>query len=354
MRVMGVGGLSRRRGGAAVPDDEGGRPPGGPAGWARAVVLLLALSLSAPPIAAAEKDLRGDLEQLLEWFGGRFDNYWQARTDEAEEVEEPHDRIHSIFAPMDLPQVGEHVFYVQQYSDGDPDRIYRQRLYTFAVNDEEKAIELVIYALPDASAARDAHLDPSKLAGLKRWDLQSYPGCEVYWQSKGDHFVGFTKPGACRVESRRSGRTLLISDDLYLSADEIWIQDRAVDSEGNWVYGHKGGIPHKLRRVSFFECWAAAPKGEGEDGETEWDLWRPIELHNQGGEFALDHDDGRETKYTLQLFQAVYSGENTVPVLELAIREAGKDQSIAYAWTEPRSARIGVNLRYLQAGCKRR
>ena len=56
----------------------------------------------------------------------------------------------------------------------------------------------------------------------------------------------------------------------------------------------------------------------------------------------------------MQLFQAVYSGENTVPVLELAIREEGKDKSVAYTWTDPDSGRIGINLRYLQVGCKRK
>ena len=72
-------------------------------------------------------------------------------------------------------------------------------------------------------------------------------------------YLGYTKEGACQVESKRSGRTLVISDDLRLDAKSIWIQDRAVDSEGNYVYGHKGGIPHKLQKVRPFTCWAAAP-----------------------------------------------------------------------------------------------
>ncbi len=45
------------------------------------------------------------------------------------EVEEPHSRIHSIFAPVDFPSLVEHVFYVEQFADGDPSQIYRQRLY---------------------------------------------------------------------------------------------------------------------------------------------------------------------------------------------------------------------------------
>ncbi|MEM7049266.1 MAG: chromophore lyase CpcT/CpeT [Acidobacteriota bacterium] len=334
-----------------------------PSAFVRRFALLVALLLMVPllmvpPAAAdhhAEADLDADLAQMMEWFTGEFDNFWQARTEKAEEVEEPHGRIHSIFAPVSWPELGEHVFYVQQYADGDPDKIYRQRLYSFRPNAEEKAIELVIYAPPDPAAVKDAHLDSSKLEGIEVSDLKSYPGCEVYWQRRDDHFVGFTKEGACRVVSSRSGRTLVISDDLKLTADEIWIQDRAVDAEGNYVYGHKGGVPHKLNKVRWFECWAAAPKGEAPkegEGKQEWDLWRPIRLHDQGGSKVLEPEDERPARYTVELFQATYSGENTVPVLELAVREEGQEKSIAYAWTEPASQRIGINLRTVQIGCK--
>ncbi|MEM7351758.1 MAG: chromophore lyase CpcT/CpeT [Acidobacteriota bacterium] len=322
------------------------------------VITILLISLGPTP-ASADAQLEGDLEQMMEWFTGRFDNYWQVRLEEGakEPVEHPHGRIHSIFAPIEMPSLGEHVFYVQQYSDGDPTKIYRQRLYRFGLHEAEQAVELVIYAPPDAKAVVDAHLDPTKLAGLGPDNLKSYPGCEVYWQRQGrgtedDHFIGFTKENACQVTSSRSGKTLIISDDLRLDAGQIWIQDRAVDTEGNWIYGNKAGIPHKLQKVRFFECYAAAPKGEKPDGTTDWNLWRPIEIHDQGGSYPLVPPEAAEAQYTIELFQAVYEGENTVPVLELAVREKGKEKSIAYAWADPKSERIGINLRSIQTGCK--
>ncbi len=323
----------------------------------RGLVALLALACCLP--VAADSHLEADLEQLNTWFAGRFDNYWQVRMEEDEPPEHPHGRIHSIFATVEMPELGEHVYYVQQYSDGDPSKIYRQRLYSFSANPEEDALELVIYAPPDAAAMVDAHLDPSKLAGIDAAELKSYEGCEVYWQRQNrggddDHFIGFTKEGACRVKSRRSERTLIISDDLRLDAGQIWIQDRAVDADGNWVYGNQAGVPHKLQRVRFFECWAAAPKPQPDDShaETEWDLWRPIEIHDQGGHYDFVPPGAEEGTYAMELFQAVYTGENSVPVLELAIREKGKEKSIAYAWADPSSERIGINLRTVQTGCK--
>jgi len=292
------------------------------------------------------------MAEMMAWFEGEFDNYWQARTEEEEEIEEPHGRIHSIFAPVHLRDLGSNVFYVEQYSDGDPTQIYRQRIYSFNVSQEEQAIVLTIYAPPDTAALVGTHKDKSKLRGLKVEDLKSYPGCEVYWKRDGDAFIGYTKPDACQVVSSRSGRTLVIADDLRLTKDEIWIQDRAEDTEGNYIYGHKGGVPHKLKKVRWFDCWAAAPK-EGPDGEEEWDLWRPIRLHDQGDRYELAHEDGRETEYVVELFQAVFEGSSSVPVLELAVREPGVDRSIAYAWASPDSKRIGVNLRKMQIGCTR-
>ncbi|MEM7583718.1 MAG: chromophore lyase CpcT/CpeT [Acidobacteriota bacterium] len=320
------------------------------------------MTFCAFPVTA-EESLEADLEQMLEWFTGRFDNHWQHRQQiSAEEpVEHPHGRIHSIFSRVEWPELSDAVFYVQQYADGDPAKIYRQRIYTFSIDAEEKAVVLTIYAMPDAKAVVDAHLDPSKLAGLTPGDLKSYPGCEVYWHRKGrgtddDHFIGFTKKDACQVVSSRSGKTLIISDDLRLDAQQIWIQDRATDSEGNWIYGNKAGIPHKLQRVRFFECWAAAPKEQTEAqkaaGEKpEWDLWRPIEIHDQGGSYEFVPPGAEEGQHSMELFQATYSGENSVPVLELAIRERDKEKSIAYAWADPSSNRIGINLRFLQTGC---
>jgi hypothetical protein len=40
-----------------------------------------------------------------------------------------------------------------------------------------------------------------------------------------------------------------------------------------------------------------------------------------------------------------------VPVMKLALYEAGKEQAFAYTWTEPESRKIGINLRWIQVGC---
>ena len=178
-----------------------------------AALLSLAIFLAAPSAAG---DLNYDLETMMEWFAGEFDNHQQHVDEiEAEEPpEQPHEWIHSIFHPVELPDFGDNVFYVEQYIEGDPTNIYRNRIYSFSINEEVEAIQLTIYSFKDHEAVIGAHLDETKLEGLTMDDVRTLPGCEVFWKKQADNFIGWMPDGACRVPSRRSGKIIVIDDDL--------------------------------------------------------------------------------------------------------------------------------------------
>ncbi len=301
---------------------------------------MMVLALAALPAFAGS--LEEDLELMTTWFAGRFDNHQQVWLEKGADTDPEliHERIHSIFAPVDLPAFGDRVFYVQQYMDGDPDKIYRQRIYTFSIDDRERAIVLKIFAPLDAKAVKDAHRDPAKLAGLTPETVRATPGCEVFWKREGDHFKGSMKEGACRIKSRRSGKELIISDDLYLDEDEIWIKDRAVDVEGNYVFGHKGDVSHKLLKVREFTGWAALKKEDG-----SWSAMRGIEIHDQGQRLLLRDKDGQSMGYEIELAQLLYMGKT--PILKLGVYEEGAEKTKMYTWANPEAERIGVNLSQL-------
>lgn len=316
----------------------------------RKVVLFLLFFLLV--VNAAAQNLSGDLRLMMQWFEGRFDNFQQTSEEKESKTEFPHERIHSIFARVNLPAVGENVFYVQQYMDGDEAKIYRQRLYVFTPNKQEKAIELKIYTFPDEKAVRDAHLDQSKLNGLTLEKLESPKGCEVFWRlnKTGDKFEGSMKPNACRIVSKRSGKTLIITDDLFLTKDEIWINDQAKDDQGNYVFGNKSNIHHKLKKARMFEGWTAVLK----DGSTEmtgadapadaWNGQRNLMVHDQGGSVKIND------RFSAQIAQLVH--KNGTQVLTLKIIENASGKAVAYTWANPDATRIGINLRWVQAGFK--
>lgn len=306
---------------------------------------------------SAQAVLEADMALMLEWFEGRFDNDREVFFAEAAGIPEEgrNGRIHSIFARVDLPAFGEHVFYVEQYSGNDPDNIYRQRIYTFTADHDANAIRLDIHAPIDVAALRGAWRDPSLLAGLTPAATISYPGCEVYWRRRENQFVGETVRGACVVESRQSGRTLVIEDDLVLTPDAIWIRDRAETADGEYVYGNRLGLPHRLLKVRPFECWVAvlrgAAHGDSGAGSSDWQFLRDVWLHDQGGSAIVTTDETPPRQIELRLRDVEWPARDRRGSLTLYVHEAGDDRALSYAWGEAGAERLGLNLRWLQASC---
>ena len=302
-----------------------------------------------------EKDFR----TFLSWFEGEFDSGEQVAF--ADELGIPRDavpeRIHSIFKRVELPAFGPHVFYVEQYLDGDPTRIYRQRLYSFSLDEREQAIKLEIHIPGETKALVGAHRDASKLHGLTPAATRSPPGCEVYWRRRGDAFLGDMKPGACSFKSERSGKTIVVSDDLYLDDDEVWIYDRAVDSEGGYVYGNKAGIPNKLRKVRYFSCWLSVKReGMAEDAQGAWTFDRDIAVHD-GGELVWVKTEARSTPVGLKIRRPVWPSGPNQDSLVLYVHDEGLEQperAVSYSWADPGAKRLGLNLRWMQASCSQR
>ena len=288
-----------------------------------------------------------EAKALARLMAGRFDNHLQVLDDEAEGVDTPHGRIHSIFTPVSAHALGEHLLYVEQYTGEDPSKVYRRRLYRF-VQEPEGVVRLEIASFVDESKTTDLLNRPEALGALGDADLDWKEGCEVRWRRQGDHFIGATARGACRVPSRRGG-TLLIEDDLRLDANALWIHDRAFDEAGERVFGHPEGVPHKLVRAATFKGWAALkdPKDP-----TRWIRTQGSELHDQGSEVALVDEEGKPLPYVVRLAQRVYRKSNTA-ILKMTVRERGSDTFLTYTWTAPDSERVGVNLGDFQSGLTR-
>lgn len=322
-----------------------------------AAMTTLCLPLSPAAAQAPGTALDKDLALFLDWFPGRYDNelqvFWEKDENLAEDAR--HERIHSIFRPVDLPAFGKHVFYVEQYSDGDPSKIYRQRIYAFSPDETAKAIRLKIFTPKNAGALAGAWRDPSKLKALKPKDATTLPGCDVFWRRQANQFQGSIPDGACRVRSERLGEEIVIDDDLVLTPDEIWIADRATTPEGGYVFGNKAGVPHKLKKIRPFECWTATLKGvkHGESGEgrDDWTFQRGGLLHDQGGALNLQTSDDPPRDIRLKLRRVEWPTGPNRPSLTLYVHEGDNPRAVSYAWGEADATRLGINLRWLQASC---
>ena len=313
--------------------------------------LILAFAFWVMPAHADPNAiLDRDFTLFLEWFPGVYDNQEQVAFQESLGVSEDewHERIHHTFAPVDLPAFGEHVFYVQQYLDDDPSKIYRQRIYVFTADYEENAIRLAIHTPNDVESLVDAHLDPSKLDGLTPADTRNMPGCDVFWRKRAAEFDGQMKERACSFVSQRSGKRIIIDDDLILTENELWISDRAEDEDGNYVFGNKAGVPHKNIKARRFECWIAVPHADGE----KWTFENELEIWDQGGRIWIETDEAEPQRIGIKMRNVRWpTGTNRDSLVLYAYRGDDEDRAVSYAWGEPTAEMLAINLRWMQASC---
>ncbi len=308
------------------------------------LVALAPGSATADDAAILDKDFR----VLMDWFPGVYDNQEQVYFEEELEVAEDlrHERIHHVFKKVELPAFGDNVLYVQQHLNDDPEQIYRQRLYVFTPDYDENAVRLTIHAPKNTEALVDAHLDPGKLSGLTLDDTVIRPGCEVYWKRQANQFVGYMHDGACSFHSQRSGKRIVIDDDLVLTESELWISDRAEDEDGNYVFGHKAGVPHKNRKARRFECWVAV-----QQADEDWTFKQGLEIYDQGGFVWIETEEEAPKRIGIKLRNVEWPYGNNRPSLVLYAYRETADRAVSYAWAEPTAERIGLNLRWMQGSC---
>ncbi len=319
------------------------------------ILIQASVSVSAQPqkITPLEKDLNF----LLEWFPGRFDNslqvFWEPQLEVPEE--DRHYRRHSIFRRVDLPKFGDHVLYAEQYRDGDPDAIYRQRLYVFSVDETEGAIRLQIHIPKNPDRLKGAYRDPDLLKRLRPTATRVVEGCDVLWRRQANQFIGHVGDGTCRFWSQQFGKDIVLDESLILTENELWLADRGLDEAGEYVFGMKGETPSKLRRVRPFECWAAilrgAAHGDSGEGQSDWDFRRGVWLHDQQGEAVLTTDEDPARRIMLRLRRVEWPTGSNRPSLTLYVHEGNNSRATSYAWTEYDAERVGINLRWLQASC---
>jgi hypothetical protein len=322
---------------------------------------LCALVLAFAPLARAQDEpsgvLKKDLALFLDWFPGRYDNslqvFWAPEVGVPED--DRHGRIHSIFRPVDLPAFGDHVFYVEQYQDGDPAKVYRQRIYSFMADGGEDAIRLKIYTPKDTDRLKGAYRNVGVLKRLSPRNTTTREGCDVFWKRQSNQFVGYMKEGACRFMSQRMGKEIIISDDLILTESEIWISDRAETVNGEYVFGNKAGVHHKLRKIRPFQCWVSrlrgATHGDSGEGKNGWTFDNKLWLHDQGGELRMAGGDDFDSDARFILRRMEWPSGTNRSSLVLYVYEGEGDRATSYSWTEYDSERVGLNLRWIQASC---
>jgi hypothetical protein len=303
--------------------------------------MLLAAGMAANTRAAPDPAPPGDRDALIALWTGMYDVSEELITGRSEVsplvplVEQ--ERVQVNVRRIQLPWLGTHVLYVEEYPYDEPFEIRRRVL-------------LSIEAAPGADGALRVRqftrrVSADLTAALTPEDVESMPGCDLYFKREGAQFRGGTRGRRClevgAPEPRWVDYRVVIGDGLF------WYRTRRLTVDGNDLIEEIAGFPHvDLDEARLFSCgisWGA-PKAKGPRAPLT-----SVDLHDRGGRARFRTPDGRELQLELHGRDWPLSAGRESLVLTLSDNAA--DEPVASSWTSLGAARVGIDIGWLAIDC---
>jgi hypothetical protein len=220
------------------------------------LLFTAAVVLAGSPFSQAQSILDKELELLLGWVVGEFDNQLQRSRGEnvlLESRPDPSkapDLLFPVFARVEAPALGRHVIYLQWPLGRPQGVLQRQRIWTFEVDQQRNAVLMNFFILRDAGRWRDAHLRPTTaLLGITREDVVPYPAaCRLTFRRHIDVFVGEIPRGDCRIVSQQTRTDMTINAKIVIARDELWYDESGVRQDGSIVFKVPAEGSYQFRR----------------------------------------------------------------------------------------------------------
>jgi hypothetical protein len=212
------------------------------------VAAIAALALCAA-CGANQKALREEeLSRLGEWLPGTYDNRAQVDEDLARNVTELHEPIRLVIVPVAAPIIGEQIYYAESSDAMNTRRLLDQRLYSFEITSDNKAIAHTIYRFKEPDRWLGGTQREDIFKSLVRDDLSAASGCELKWEFIDDHFVGQSSRTSCK-SAPQEGLSRKVEIRYELGADTLALSERFFDSKGKLVEGLREDPMFRYLRV---------------------------------------------------------------------------------------------------------
>ncbi len=296
-----------------------------------------------------------DLIQLVEFFEGEFDNdsqlWFENRSDWPGDDENKHKRLHAIHTKVNLPEFGEHIFYVEEYIDDDPENVIRQRIVHFYSDIEAGGIVQKLYFLKDAKKYLHAHMDMDLLQKIKLDEVMSLESCNVIFKREGDQFFGQMEEKKCQFGEGEKQRYSV--HDIHLSSTKYWRTDQSYLLANDELYsGNASNEPHKMRKAQNYICDISFTEKGYYDPSGNDKKYEKLIVHNQGGKVEV-HDPIKDKNYILQLREKEYPFyKDGSDFFMLRFIEKDATRSEVIVTTEPNTKKISFSLGWSSASCK--
>lgn len=239
---------------------------------------------------------------------------------------------------VQLPWLGSHVLYVEEFPFDEPFELRRRVLLSI---DGEKTAD---GALRVRQYTRKP--DAGKSGTLTATDVETVTGCDLYLLREGGQFRGGTRGKKCLATDGDGHRWLdyrvVIGDGLF------WYRKRTLAAPNDELVEEIAGFPHvDLEEARLFSCvvgWAP-PKSHGPRKDIDH-----LDLHDRGGRARFRTPDGRELQIELHGRDWPLSQGRESLVLILTDGNTESD-TIASSWTSLGAARVGIDIGWLAIDC---
>ena len=319
--------------------------------------LILSCCFSNDAHAADSYDpFARDIKILTHWFEGEFDNseqLWFERFDAAQVPEDERaERVHTTHIRLDMPEVGDHVFYVEEYIKNNPEKIIRQRFVIFASDADENAIRMKQGFIKEGKRFHGL----KNLEDLKFEDVTFLDICDVFWRRRAGQFEGKMKPKICIFgegdKKRYSVHDLTLSANKYLRTDSTYLV-----SDDSFYKGTLPGRPSDMRKANRFTCDVTFRPNDRTLSVAEFKAQtqevKGLSIHSEGGEFQVTRkSDGKIFTYLMREKQYPFY-EDRPEFIYFSIKEEGAKRSSVYTVNDLDSRRLGGQFGGIGFHCHR-
>ena len=156
--------------------------------------------------------------------------------------------------------------------------------------------------------------------------------CVINWVRHSDGYLG-------KIQNRRDcddalPDSLLVNPGYLVATYEARRSKRTVQA----------------RRAKHYRGWISLKRNYIDDtaADDDYIFLQGLRFHDEGF-IAQVLDGGEPTGYAVELAKLTYQ-RTQIPILKLGIIDEKTGKTVSYAWADQGAGRIGINLRWIQAG----
>ena len=197
----------------------------------------------------SSNDLKSQIAEIMEIWPGTYTNAKQIddviesggkvwRLDDSGEGGYLH--ITSHYVKINLPDVGQHVLYVEEYRDDAPEETYRQRIYTLDINEEAQEVRVKMWPFKDKEKYVGAWKDAQLLQSISKDDINPYPDiCDLRVRQERGKYYMVMNGSDCTFGTKTFNYEVMLEENRFNYRDKITdSSDGSVTSAAAFAYHH--------------------------------------------------------------------------------------------------------------------